>query len=118
MTTTKRRTQRSPEARAWQWMYSTPQWLARRHTQLRHHPLCKRCLEQGRIVAATVVHHTTPHKGDYTLFMQGEVASSCKPCHDSIEQSIERLGYEKGNDDTGQPIDPQHPWNKKKTGGE
>lgn len=109
-----RRTQRSPEAKAWQYLYSTPQWVARRKQQLSYHPLCARCLQQGLIVEAKVAHHTTPHKGDWELFMHGALASSCKPCHDTIEQSIERLGYEKGNNVAGDPVDPKHPWNKKK----
>lgn len=37
--------------------------------------------------------------------------SLCKPHHDSAKQSEERLGYAKGCDVDGRPIDPAHPWN-------
>src|SRR5262245_40991913 len=37
-------------------MYSTRQWKERRRLHRQKHPLCKRCLEKGRIVAAQVVH--------------------------------------------------------------
>jgi 5-methylcytosine-specific restriction protein A len=79
--------------------------------QLRKQPLCERCLKEGKIVPATVAHHIKPHKGNEQLFFDPDnLASSCKPCHDGIEQSIERLGYEKGCDVEGRPLDPCHPW--------
>ncbi|KEH08789.1 hypothetical protein GY15_32030, partial [Delftia sp. 670] len=35
---------------------------------LREHPLCLMCQAQGRVEAATVVDHITPHRGDQSLF--------------------------------------------------
>jgi 5-methylcytosine-specific restriction protein A len=36
------------------------------------------------VVAATVVDHVVPHRGDQRLFWDpGNWAPSCKPCHDA-----------------------------------
>lgn len=107
------RFQRSPEARTWQHLYKTPRWQARRKAQFTKQPLCERCLKEGRVTAATVAHHKQAHKGDHALFFDADnLASSCAPCHNSIEQSVEKLGYEKGSDPDGRPKDKKHPWNK------
>lgn len=110
----RRRDQRSKEAQEYRRYYRTAAWRKRRLHQLTTVPLCQRCKAQGKITAATVAHHVDQHKGDWHKFITGELRSSCAPCHDTIEQSIERLGYEKGSDASGKPIDPQHPWNTKK----
>lgn len=39
---------------------------------LRDHPLCAMCSTVERLVAATVVDHIRPHKGDLTLFWDRE----------------------------------------------
>jgi 5-methylcytosine-specific restriction protein A len=75
--------------RAW---YNSPRWRAIRAAQLTAKPLCERCQSGGRVVAATVCHHTVAHKGDADLFWNGPFASSCKDCHDVDEQRIERGG--------------------------
>lgn len=102
---------RSTEALAWRGFYKTAAWQHRRKAQLSVQPLCERCKAQGRIVAASVVHHVTPHKGDWQLFIAGPVASSCKPCHDSIEQSIEVRGFDTSIGVDGWPVDNNHPAN-------
>jgi 5-methylcytosine-specific restriction protein A len=107
-----RRDQRSAEAQAYRAFYKTAAWRKRRLLQLKAVPLCERCKAQGRIVGATVAHHVEPHKGDWAKFIRGELRSSCAPCHNSIEQSVERLGYEKGSDASGAPINPEHHWNR------
>ena len=78
-------------------------WRTRRLAHLRQHPLCASCAEHGLVTAATVAHHTTPHKGDRELFMSSPLESLCAQCHDSLYQSIERLGYDKGCDIHGAP---------------
>lgn len=85
-----------------------------RPVQLSKQPLCERCLrDHGRVTEATVVHHLKPHKGDWELFTDPDnLASSCKRCHDSTEQSIERRGYDIRIGDDGWPVDPNHPFNK------
>ncbi|MCK1503876.1 HNH endonuclease [Bradyrhizobium sp. 18] len=106
----KRRTEKP-----WRALYNTAQWKALRLAQLRREPLCKRCSDGGRIIRATVAHHKVAHKGDATLFFDpSNLASSCKDCHDSVEQGIEARGYESGCDLRGRPIASDHPWNQKR----
>ena len=63
--------------------------------------------------AATLVHHKRPHRGDRELFLAWDnLASSCKPCHDVIEQGIEKRGYDKTIGSNGWPIDEDHPHNR------
>lgn len=50
---------------------------------LRDHPFCRRCLEAGREVAATVLDHIIPHRGDRRLLRdRGNWEALCKTCHD------------------------------------
>lgn len=104
---------RSPEARQWRRLYKLSAWRTARAAQLARQPLCERCLTEGRVTAATVVNHRTPHKGDVGLFLDpGNHESLCAPCHDGPVQSEERLGYAKGCDASGRPLDIGHPWNR------
>jgi len=69
------------------------------------------CASRGLIKAATVADHITPHDDDYTAFWDGELQSLCKtPCHDSIKQSQERMGRQRGCDQNGIPLDATHHW--------
>jgi HNH endonuclease. len=43
-------------------------WQQARAQFLREHPLCVMCQAVGRVEAATVVDHVTPHRGDQSLF--------------------------------------------------
>ncbi|SOE36633.1 hypothetical protein [Delftia acidovorans] len=45
-------------------------WQKAREQFLRAHPLCLTCQVQGRVEAATVVDHSTPHRGDQSLFLR------------------------------------------------
>lgn len=104
-------TQRSDEARAYRWLYDTREWLELREYQLRKDPLCRYCLRQGLVTAATVVNHRTPHKGDAQLFFDpANLESVCKLHHDGPIQSHERTGHERGCDANGIPHDPPTHW--------
>lgn len=46
----------------------TTRWEKVRLAYLREHPLCEECLRQGRVTAATVVHHKIAHEGNEQLF--------------------------------------------------
>lgn len=39
---------------------------------------------------ATVANHRIAHKGDWKLFIEGDLESACKPCHDSEVQREEK----------------------------
>src|SRR5262245_10050482 len=61
----------------------TWQWEKARAAYLAAYPLCAQCQSEGRLVAATVVDHKVPHKGNYALFwMENNLQSLCKLCHD------------------------------------
>jgi 5-methylcytosine-specific restriction protein A len=59
-------------------------WQRARAGYLRNHPLCVRCEERGDTVAASVVDHKIPHRGDKALFWDhANWQPLCKPCHDT-----------------------------------
>ena len=105
--------QRSPHAHQYRKLYKTTRWQRIREAQLRAHPLCQMCEAQGRIVAATVCDHVTPHRGDELKFYAGPFASLCKPCHDSTNQAEEHRGYSNAIGLDGWPTDGRHPANQK-----
>jgi 5-methylcytosine-specific restriction enzyme A len=80
--------------------------------QLVEHPLCVMCEMLGKLVPASVVDHVVPHKGDLERFFNGPFQSLCKHHHDSAKQREERSGVMVGSDVKGNPIDPNHHWNK------
>lgn len=71
----------------WRWQKFRKAWLAK-------HPLCgdrlngssnehSLCVATGRTVAANIVDHIVPFRGDEGLqFDEGNLQSLCKPCHD------------------------------------
>jgi 5-methylcytosine-specific restriction endonuclease McrA len=74
-------------------------WQKARATFLSAHPLCCMCEANGRFVAATVVDHRTPHRGDQTLFWDSSNWQSlCATCHSSAKQRMEARGDD-GSDD-------------------
>lgn len=61
----------------------TSAWQRARAAYLRSHPLCREHEKKNEVVAATVVDHVTPHKGDKALFWDSNNWQPlCKPCHD------------------------------------
>jgi 5-methylcytosine-specific restriction protein A len=74
----------------WRLWYGQKAWKARRAAQLLAEPLCARCKPKGYVVAATVANHKVPHRGDWVLFIEGELESLCKRCHDRDVQAEER----------------------------
>lgn len=68
-------------------------WQKARAAFLAEHPLCRMCDENGFVMAARVVDHIIPHKGDMKLFWsRSNWQALCKPCHDGEKQRIERGG--------------------------
>ncbi|MGI2024848.1 HNH endonuclease [Shewanella glacialipiscicola] len=88
-------------------------WQKARETFLSRHPLCCFCEQKGKITAATVVDHKTPHQGDQALFWDtNNWQPLCKLCHDSTKKIMENRGVKPGADESGKPTDPNHHWNK------
>ena len=54
-----------PDIHRW---YCTAGWQRRRAHQLMIEPLCRLCLEAGRVTLATVADYVVPHRGDFTAF--------------------------------------------------
>lgn len=75
--------QQRPTAR--QRGYDT-KWDAARKAFLAKHPTCPRCGQP-----ATIVHHSTPHRGDMRIFWdRSKWVPACQPCHDGPLQSQEK----------------------------
>lgn len=57
-------------------------WRKARAAFLRRNPLCVHCGREGLVVAATVVDHIIPHKGDMVAFWDStNWAGLCRSCH-------------------------------------
>ncbi len=94
----------------WRRWYKLKAWRQARNKQLTEHPLCSKCLDRGKQVVATVVHHPTAHKGVWLLFIDpANHESVCKPCHDGELQQIEKRGFSSRVGADGWPTDEQHP---------
>lgn len=62
------------------------QWEKARAGFLAKHPRCARC---G--ASATIVHHSTPHRGNKAIFWdRSNWVPACQPCHDGPLQSQEK----------------------------
>jgi 5-methylcytosine-specific restriction protein A len=81
-------------------------WHKARTRYLQHHPLCAMCAKAGHIVAANVVDHITPHRGNHLLFWdERNWQPLCRPCHDRSKKQIEQgRGGPQHLDANGWPI--------------
>ena len=84
-------------------------WRKRARHQLQVEPLCRMCKSEGRITAATVADHVTPHRGNINSFWLGELQSLCTFHHNSTKKIIEQRGYDTAIGADGWPLDPRHP---------
>jgi hypothetical protein len=92
--------------------YGWQRWRKRARHQLREHPLCAMCLQQGIVVPATVADHVVPHKQNQRAFWFGTLQSLCTAHHNSTKQLVELYGYSTDVDADGWPTDRRHPANK------
>lgn len=91
----------------------TAKWRRERAIYLLDNPLCVLHLSKGRTVAATIIDHIEPHKGNDELFWdQGNWQALCKPCHDRHKQGQEGSGLLVGCGTDGMPDDKNHHWNR------
>jgi hypothetical protein len=89
-------------------------WKRRAALHRAKNPLCAVCEAEGKIVAATCVHHVIPVRGangrcDVNIHWQSPLQSLCDFHHNSIAQQIEKRGYSTEVDASGYPIDERHP---------
>lgn len=88
-------------------------WQKERAAFLIANPLCAFHKKRGQVVAAVVVDHKIPHRGNLDLFWdKSNWQPLCKHCHDSYKQAMERSGRIPGCSGAGIPIDPNHHWNR------
>lgn len=93
-------------------LYKTAAWRRLRASVLADEPLCRYCADIGMVSAATVVDHIQPHRGDLALFHEPtNLQPLCKPCHDRHAARKDSGNAIAGHDASGQPLDPDHPWN-------
>lgn len=66
-------------------------WRHARLAFLDNNPLCAMCQSQGLLVAATVVDHIIPHRGNQDRFWDTtNWQALCKSCHDTKTATIDR----------------------------
>lgn len=88
-------------------LYKTKRWRTSRALFLKNNPQCVFCGQK-----ANVVDHIDRHQGNLDLFWNPiNWQPLCKLCHDNVKRRIEYRGYDHGCSDSGDPIDPNHPWN-------
>lgn len=60
-----------------------PQWRKIRNRYAKKHPLCERCLKEGRLTPMTEVHHILPvNRGGSND--ESNLMSLCHSCHEKI----------------------------------
>lgn len=70
----------------------TVQWEHAARAFKVEHPLCRGCLAVGRYVAAELVDHVVPHRGNQDKFWdRSKWQSSCRWHHDVIKSRLERM---------------------------
>jgi len=93
--------------------YDKRVWRDRlRKAQLAGEPLCERCLTMGKTVAAAHVDHRIPIAKGGDAYDSGNFASLCASCHSQKTAEDEGKTPRYGCDVNGQPLDPNHNWNK------
>jgi 5-methylcytosine-specific restriction enzyme A len=97
---------RSPAAKLYD-----EKWRAARLGFLRLYPWCKLHEARGSWVAATVVDHVIPHRGDRRLFWdRANWQGLCEHCHNSVKQSQEN--QRSACDASGYPVADGHHWRR------
>mgnify|MGYP002735309899 CR=1 FL=1 len=88
-------------------------WQRLRRWVLDREPLCRECRRMGHPTPATDVDHVSGNPADNS---PDNLQALCHACH-SAKTVRERHGKPGlvGNDSTGWPVDPAHPWNVRKS---
>ena len=102
--------------------YNTARWQRLRAAHLRLSPLCIGCDAMGRVVLANTVDHVRAISAGGPAFPSHDgLASYCAACHSAKTARGREAGAakttkpRKGCDANGNPLDPRHPWNEKKS---
>lgn len=80
-------------------MIHTARWLRLRRAKLTQNPLCQRCQAEGRVRAATEVHHIKPVEDGLSLrekeslmFDPHNLMALCHACHVAVHTEMGRSG--------------------------
>nr|WP_277717550.1 HNH endonuclease signature motif containing protein [Priestia flexa]WEZ10237.1 HNH endonuclease signature motif containing protein [Priestia flexa] len=69
--------------------YKTGAWVRLRISKLSRDPLCQVCLKDDKLTIATLCHHITPVKRDWTKRLNiSNLMSVCDRCHNKIHKSM------------------------------
>lgn len=102
----------------WRAWYGLARWKKARAAHLKAHPLCVKCEQQGITEIATLCDYRNPHRGDPALFWDpANYQGLCTTHHSATKQREEERGQVIGNQLSGRPRDPDHPWNITKADG-
>lgn len=74
-------------------LYDLRRWRTGRVRHLREHPLCVACQSIGKVTAASVVDHRTPHKGSEELFFDESNWQSMCVQHHNEKTAAEDGGF-------------------------
>ena len=80
-------------------LINTARWRRLRRDTLTAHPLCQRCEEEGRVTAATEVHHVVPVEEamgiaamERLMFDPHNLRALCHDCHVRTHTELGRCG--------------------------
>lgn len=96
-------------------LYDSRRWRFESKSFLRlpDHCLCVYCKSIGILQPATLVDHIKPHNNNYNLFWDHKNWQGlCSTCHSGLKRKIDHGKVLPACDTSGNPIDPNHPWNK------
>lgn len=100
------------------WPYSTAAWQRLRQAKLAEEPLCRLCLEGGRLVPAEHVDHVTPiNQGGDPLPPLAGLDALCASCHSRKTYHVDtrKAAIPSGprvDPATGLPAEGGHWWHK------
>lgn len=95
----------------YQQLINTGRWLRLRRAVLTEHPLCQRCQEEGRITAATEVHHVRPVEEAINkagklqlMYDPANLRALCHDCHVKTHTEAGRSGKEATKKRNGEQV--------------
>lgn len=78
-------------------LYNSQKWVKLRNAHLMQNPLCKHCLDNGRITAGEEIHHVIPishgktlEEQTYLAFNAENLITLCKKCHKKIHNKMKK----------------------------
>ena len=72
-------------------LYNSAAWKQRRDAERSLHPICAKCLVEGRVEQTTHVDHVFPHRRNTNRFHQNLFQGLCTSCH-TLKTNAETKG--------------------------